>query len=235
MPKPTFKTAFPTPFSPFLALAISPSDILDTHRLIAGDLRMEDEGDKDKGADDEKGKDKGSDDDKSKDKGGDDDKDKPLGPGGEKALIAERDARKKAETDAKAVKDQMDGFFTGLKGLLGLEEKGNDPEKLVTALTERLANLETNTEVDALARTHKITDENDIAILRSTKDPEIRKSLAERFAPKDEDDKGKGKGGRTPRSDTSQGKGGDGAGSRPTSVSQVIADRRAARDGKAKQ
>ena len=230
MPKSTH-TAFPMPFSPALALAISPSTVLDFHRATFGGLRMEDDPDGGKGGEDPKDKP-----DPEKGKGKEDD-DK-LGEPGKKALDAERDARKKAEKDLAALKSQMDGFFGGLKQALGVEDKkGDDPTEVITTLTERLGTLEHQSLVDRVAREHGITDEDDVEILKSAKDKDAMEKLATRLAPKgddeDADGKDKGKGKTAPRHDPSQGKGGGGGGSRPTSVAQVQADRRAAREAKA--
>ncbi len=224
---------FNRPFSPTLALTISPSSILDFHRATFGDLRMEADGDK--GKDEDKGAD-GADKDTETDESADGDADK-LGDAGKRALKTEREARDKAEKETKALREQVDGFFGGLKTLLGADDdKGSKPEELIEKLTSKLDGLERANLVESVARRHKITDEEDLEILRSAKDEEAMAKLAKRLAPSDEDQSdGKGKDGkRAPRADRSQGKGGDGSGSRASSVSQVIADRRAAREAKAK-
>lgn len=226
------------PFSPSLALAISPSNILDFHRARFGDLRMEGT---DGGKADDAG-DGGKDDaktDSDKEKGKDDGGDAgALGEPGKRALKAEREAREKAERETKAVKDQMDSFFGGLKGLLGGDDgKKADPVELIETLRGEIGGLKHTNLVDSVARSHKITDETDLGHLRSAKDEDAMRSLAKRLAPKDTDDEpdDKDKRKRTPRPDSSQGKGGGADSAKPSSVSQVMADRRAARAEKAKQ
>jgi hypothetical protein len=229
---------FDRPFSPALALAISPNDILDFHRSTFGNLRMEDTGGDGSGDDgkdkDEADKTKPDPDDGKGKADGDADK---LGDAGKRALTAEREARDKAEKETKALREQVDGFFGGLKTLLGADgDKGTKPEELIEKLNSKIDGLERANLVESVARRHKITDEDDLDMLRAAKDEDTMSKLAKRLAPSDEDQTdSKGKDGkRAPRADRSQGKGGDGTGSRASSVSQVIADRRAAREAKAK-
>ncbi len=224
---------FTAPFSPSLALAISPSDILDFHRFTFGDCRMEDDGG-DKGGDGGTGSDKPGPADKDK---SDPDKDKPLGPNGEKALNAERDARQKAEREAKESREKVDSILDAFKNALGIEDdKGSDATEVAVRLQERIDGLERGNLVERIARQHKITEDADIEFLKSAKDEEAMTALAKRLAPSGDgagDDKGKGAARNNPRPDPNQGKRGD-SGARATSVAQVMADRRAARE-KAKQ
>ncbi len=225
---------FTAPFSPSLALAISPSDILDFHRSTFGDCRMEDDGGN-KGGDGGTGSDKP--DPADKDKGGDSDKDKPLGPNGEKALNAERDARQKAEREAKQSREKVDSILAAFKNALGIEDdKGSDADDVAARLQERIDSLERGNLVERIARHHKITEDADIEFLKSAKDEEAMTALARRLAPSGGDagdDNGNGPARNNPRPDPNQGKRGD-SGARATSVAQVMADRRAARE-KAKQ
>lgn len=119
----------------------------------------------------------------------------------------------------------------GLKTALGIEDKKADATELVTKLQEQLNQLAHDNLVESAARRHGITEEDDLALLRTAKDPEAMEKLAARLAPKaDEGDKSKpGKPG-APKPDPSQGKGVGSGAVRPTSVAQVMEDRRAARE-----
>ena len=114
----------------------------------------------------------------------------------------------------------------GLKTALGIEDKKADATELVTKLQEQLNQLAHDNLVESAARRHGITEEDDLALLRTAKDPEAMEKLAARLAPKaDEGDKSKpGKPG-TPKPDLSQGKAGGGAGVR--SLADAMDDYRA--------
>lgn len=132
------------------------------------------------------------------DKPGDDDG-APLGPKGEKALERERDARK-------ALEKQFNELRAALSGALG--EKA-DPkagvEEQIVELTKELGALQRQTVVDGLARKHGITDEADLGLLVKAA-PEDVEALAQRLAPRKDDDKGQKKPDRRfPSADPSQG------------------------------
>lgn len=114
----------------------------------------------------------------------------------------------------------------GLKTALGIEDKKADATELVTKLQEQLNQLAHDNLVESAARRHGITEEDDLALLRTAKDPEAMEKLAARLAPKaDEGDKSKpGKPG-APKPDLSQGKAGGGAGVR--SLADAMDDYRA--------
>lgn len=125
--------------------------------------------------------------------------DEPLGQPGKKALEAEREARKKLETEIAGLK----------KGLLALgggdpDGQSDDAADAVTKIQQRLDEMQHENAVLALANEHKITDKDDLALLRGTRDSEALKLLAARLAPKEGDNKGSKK----PKPDGSQG-GGD--------------------------
>lgn len=119
----------------------------------------------------------------------------------------------------------------GLKSALGVDDKKVDPADLVGKLQEQFDRLTHTNLVEQVARRHRITDDEDIALLAAATDADAMGKLAARLAPKaDEGDKSKpGKPG-TPKPDPSQGKGAGSGAVRPTSVAQVMEDRRAARE-----
>lgn len=178
--------------------------------------------------DDDSG-DKPGDDDKSKDDPGADDKpksddDKPLGPGGEKALKAEREA-------TKALKAELGELKTGLAAALGLggDDKKDEGADLA-AIQKRIDDMQHQNAVLATANEHRITDKDDLALLGTITDPEAMKKLAERLAPAEEERDAKS---RRPKPDRSQAGGGSDSGSAGgKSVKQIMAERRAAREAK---
>lgn len=120
---------------------------------------------------------------KSDDPKGDDPKDEPLGEGGKKALESEREARKQAEKDAEALRGEFDGFKKALLEGLGLKDKDTNEGGALSAVQKQLADMQHESAVLKLANQHKITDEADLELLGTAKDPEAMKRLAERLAP----------------------------------------------------
>lgn len=159
----------------------------------------------------------------------DPDEDKPLGPNGEKALKSERDARK-------AVAAELATLKQGLAAALGTTAPdGGKPstDDALAEITSQLADMKHENTVLALANQHKITDPGDIDLLRATRDGDALAKLAARLAtptPTGGNDGGKPKPG-TPKPDPTQG-GDRKPHGKPTSVAQVIADRRSARAAK---
>lgn len=152
--------------------------------------------------------------------------DEPLGDGGKRALEAERTARK-------ALEGQLADLKKGLLSALGGDaDKSDDDGDAVAKIQQRLDDMQRENAILALANKHRITDEGDLALLAAIKDPEEMKKLAERLAPAEEERTATG---RRPKPDRSQGGGGSDSGqSGAKSVAQVMADRRAAREAKAK-
>lgn len=225
MPKSLYRSAFS-------AADVSPCDVLAFHRSIfGGSVMLDGAGDGDDGAD--PAGDGADDGDQS---GSGDGGSNELGDAGKRALSQERDARKAAEKRATAMEAQVTALIDGLKTGLGVETAGSDdPLDLIAGLRTEIDGLKHTTRVDAVARHHGITDEADLEFLRSAKDQASMDALAKRLAPTkgddDADEQGKGKkkpGG--PRPDPSQGQGSGGSGARPSSVAQVMEDRRAARE-----
>lgn len=177
----------------------------------------------DKTADDKKSEDKS---DKPDDKGAPKGDDKPLGEGGERALKAERDARKALEGQ---LSDLKKGLLTALGG--EADEKTDDADALAK-IQQRLDDMQHQNTVLAVANEHRITNKDDLALLGTIKDAEAMKKLAERLAPAEEERDAKS---RRPKPDRSQAGGGSDSGSAGgKSVAQIMADRRAAREAKAK-
>ena len=161
------------------------------------------------------------------DDGGKDDGDKPLGPNGEKALAAERDARKKSDQKVAALEAQ----FAKLAEAFGVkpDESKPDGEDKVDALAKAVDTILHNSAVDRVARDHGITDADDLALLREQANEQAMERLATRLKPATGED-GKTKTSAAPRPDRSAGKGGGDSGGAKQSVSQVMAERRKARE-----
>lgn len=165
----------------------------------------------------------------------------PVGPGGtgsekspsepaEAAVTPDWESRftgqQKVNRDLEA---KFNALRDGLKTVLGVEDKRTTPDELLSAMRQQLDELTRARDVSIVARNHKITDINDLALLAAAPPSEVEK-LAARLAPKGDDApawKGPGKPG-TLKPDPSQGRGAGGS-ARATSVSQVVEDRRAAR------
>jgi len=105
--------------------------------------------------------------------------DAPLGQPGLKALQAERDRVTALENELrglKPLKEQMDA----LRGVFG--DKAADPGKdIVTTLQEQVAAMQRDTLVERVARSHSITDDTDVDLLRNAKDEATMLRLAERL------------------------------------------------------
>lgn len=129
---------------------------------------------------------------------------------------------------------KLNALRSGLQSALGIEEKKVGSDELITTLQGQLAALLRDNQVNAAARRHGITKDEDLELLRAAKDEDALDKLAARLAPAQDDEastKTPGKPG-TPKPDPSQGRGGGSEGARPTSIAQVMADRRAAREKK---
>ena len=158
---------------------------------------------------------------------GKDDGDKLLGPNGEKALAAERDARKKSDQKVAALEAQ----FAKLAEAFGVKPDESKPDGAdkVDALAKAVDTILHNSAVDRVARDHGITDADDLALLREQANEQAMERLATRLKPATGED-GKTKTSAAPRPDRSAGKGGGDSGGAKQSVSQVMAERRKARE-----
>lgn len=189
------------------------AEIIAVHRDLFGGFKMVDEGGQADKADAADAADSGKSDDKAAaDKAAqaegfksDDSKKSVLAD-----LAKEREARKKLESELTPMKATIDA----LKGALGGAEV--KPEDAVKALTEQMGELKHQILVERVARENKITEADDLDLLREATSEEAMVKLAKRLAPAEGDSKD-GKGGK-PKADPSAGKGG-GDGAKPTGVS----------------
>lgn len=190
--------------NPFVIPGISPElqEVIDTHRaLFGGFTMMADEPEKGEKADDEAGE-------KS---------DEFKSPESKQAVLSdlakERQARQALQQqvdDLKPVKEWHDRFQQAFGAQPG---DGKDDGDAIAAINRRLDEADTRAEVERLARTHRITDDNDVALLQSIGDKAQREALAKRLAPS-EDDAADGK---KPKPDPTAGRSG-GSGARTSTV-----------------
>lgn len=97
------------------------------------------------------------------------------GPNGEKALQAERDARKQLESD-------FGQFKAGLASLLGLEKDAkSSTDDVLATVQQQLATMQHDNLVLSVANSHQITDADDLALLRSITDETALRKLAARL------------------------------------------------------
>lgn len=95
-----------------------------------------------------------------------------LGDAGKKAIQREREARESAERELKGFRSQIAKAF-------GVEQdKGED---IVSTLQQRVSAMEKNELVSTVARRHGITEDDDIALLRSQPDEQGMARLAARL------------------------------------------------------
>ena len=138
---------------------------------------------------------------------GKDDGDKLLGPNGEKALAAERDARKKSDQKVAALEAQ----FAKLAEAFGVKPDESKPDGAdkVDALAKAVDTILHNSAVDRVARDHGITDKDDLALLAEQATGEAMEKLAKRLQPAKNDDDGAKPKRRPPAPDHTQGRGGE--------------------------
>lgn len=133
------------------------------------------------------------------------------------------DWRSKFDGQVKVNRDlegKLNQFRDGLKNALGIDDKKVGPADLLKAMQGQLDALTRDQTVNEVARRHKITDDDDLALLRASADKGAMEKLAARLAPKDgEQQQGaSGKPGN-PKPDPSQGRGSGGAQRATMSVS----------------
>jgi len=134
------------------------------------------------------------------------DDDKPLGPAGEKALHAERDARKELERTVAQMQQAQKDQTAALAAALGIKPDAKDEgAQTLTTLQAQVEQMRLDTTVFRLAAQHGIVDADDVALLRSAKDEDAMGKLAARLAAKAEVDSDSKK--VTPKADKSQGGG----------------------------
>lgn len=161
--------------------------------------------------------------------------DEILGEGGKKALKAERDARQALEKQVTDLKNsQIDPKKLAEALGIKLGDAKSSGDDMVTALQKQVSDMQHESRLYRIVAKHQITDGDDVELLRSLGDEVAMERLATRLAKESSRDgsadNGKGET-RRPRGDKSQGRGGDGD-NRPSSVAQVIEERRAAREAK---
>lgn len=113
------------------------------------------------------------------------DGDKPLGPNGEKALQAERDARKAIETELKEFKTAQADQAKRLAEALGIETKdAKSSEEVVTALQQQVQDMQRDNLVYRVVTdpAHPITDADDLELIKAAPDEATMRKLATRLA-----------------------------------------------------
>lgn len=129
----------------------------------------------------------------------DPDGDKPLGPNGEKALQAEREARKESDRKLAALEAQM----TQVAEAFGVKPTGAKPDDNgVADLSNMVKGLLHTTAVDRVARESGITDKDDLVLLTEQPTEDAMRRLAARLKPATGDGKP-----ATPKPDPSAGRG----------------------------
>lgn len=103
--------------------------------------------------------------------------DAPLGEPGLKALQSEREARERLEREVGPLRQQMEA----LSRVFGGESTTGKPEDVVATLQQQVADMRHDTLVERVARSHGITDDGDVAVLREVKDEALMTRLAERL------------------------------------------------------
>lgn len=130
--------------------------------------------------------------------------DQPLGDGGKKALDAERDARKAAEQELTRLRGEFDTFKSALTEAVGIKPKKGEESDTLAQVQQQLSQMQLENDVLRLATQHRITDSDDLDLLRSATDAQAREKLAGRLAAR-ADAEAPG----TPKPDASQGGKGD--------------------------
>lgn len=165
--------------------------------------------------------------------------DEELGEKGLKALQKERDARSALEKEVAALK-AFQGQFTDMVATLSGKPAAATAEDAVKQLTDQVAALTHGNLVERVAREHGITDAADVTLLSAMQTEDAIRNLAARLKPTDDGKGGdkkdaNGKKATRPKPDPSAGAGGGDTSAKPTSVAQVMADRRAAREAASKK
>lgn len=147
--------------------------------------------------------------------------DEKLGDAGMKALQTERDARK-------AMEAQLNTLKAGLASALGIESKDakSSTDDVLASIQEQMASMQHENLVLTVANTHKITDEDDLSLLRDFKgNEEALRKLAGRLKPSDKQEEAAPPKRRSPGPDHSQGRGNN-SDARPGDAGRAEAARR---------
>lgn len=112
--------------------------------------------------------------------------DKPLGPGGEKALESERNARKELERQIAAIQQSQTQQRDALAAALGLKpDEASDADKLagqVTGLTERLDKITRDNLVLSVINEHPTLSKEDREVVSKITDEATMRAVAARLA-----------------------------------------------------
>jgi len=96
---------------------------------------------------------------------------------GDAALQDRFEAQRQVNRD---LETKFNALRNGLRSALGVEEP-KDGGDLLTTLQQQVADMRHDTLVERVARSHGITDDNDVAVLREVKDEALMQRLAERL------------------------------------------------------
>jgi len=131
--------------------------------------------------------------------------DKPLGPNGEKALQAEREARKGLEQTVAQLQQAQKDQMAAIAAAFGVtpDAKDRDGSQLIETLQQQVTEMQRESLVLRVAATHQITEPGDIELLKSATDEATMTRLAGRLAAKAVETPG------TPKPDLTQGPKGD--------------------------
>jgi hypothetical protein len=155
-----------------------------------------------------------------------------LGEGGKKALEAERENVKAEKAARLALEKQFTDFKASLLAGLGVKDEGakSSTDDVLANVQKQLATMQRENLVLSVAGSHKITDEEDLGLLRDFKgDDEALRKLAARLKPADEPaDSQSQRKRRTPAPDHSQGQGNN-ANNKPGDAGRAEAARRFAK------
>lgn len=143
------------------------------------------------------------------------DAEEPLGEPGLKALRAERERREQLEARVKQL-EPMQEQMARLAEVFGTEKGKSSTDDVVAGVQKELAELRHENTVNEIARIHKITDVEDLGLLRDAKDRDHMERLAKRIAAAPASGS---QGGSGPVPDKSVGRGGGDSRGNTTTVS----------------
>jgi len=131
--------------------------------------------------------------------------DAPLGPNGEKALHAEREARKSLEQTVAQLQQAQKDQMAAIAAAFGVtpDAKDKDGSQLIETLQRQVTEMQRESLVLRVAGAHQITEPDDIELLKSATDEATMTKLAGRLAAKAVETPG------TPKPDLTQGPKGD--------------------------
>jgi hypothetical protein len=132
--------------------------------------------------------------------------DKPLGPNGERALAAEREARKNLEQTVAQLQQAQKDQMAAIASALGVKTDAKaDGTELLGTLQKQVAEMQHEALVYRVAAAHGLTESEDVNFLKASRDEATMTALAKRLAAKAAADDKPG----TPKPDLTQGGKGD--------------------------